>query len=254
MKELHTLLFYFHVLVGSMALFLFWIPVLSRKGSLDHRKFGRYYANVMYCVAGSGGGMALLVLAGPMLIKGHLLNNPGNEAAFVSTVQIFWSFLLYLSLLSFTSTRHGLAVLNHRDNVNHFRQPGYYIPLVVLVLGGVAIFALGLAHQRILHMVFGVLGVAIGVGTLRYCMTVSATRNPWASEHLSALIGSGIGAYTAFLAFGGRQLLSDYGDYQLVFWIAPGVIGSIAIGVLSRKYGPKLDIREELDHKATSQH
>ena len=50
------------------------------------------------------------------------------------------------------------------------------------------------------------------------------------------MIGSGIGAYTAFLAFGGRVMFSDMGQYQILFWVAPGIIGGTAISLLVRKY------------------
>jgi hypothetical protein len=61
----------------------------------------------------------------------------------------------------------------------------------------------------------------------------------WVIEHLGAMIGSGIGAYTAFFAFGGRQLFENLGNVQIIFWVAPGVIGSIAITILSRNYTTK---------------
>ena len=41
---------------------------------------------------------------------------------------------------------------------------------------------------------------------------------------------------TAFLAFGGRVMFSEMGQYQILFWIAPGIIGGSAISLLVRKY------------------
>ncbi|MFT5671115.1 MAG: hypothetical protein ACI9WH_001949, partial [Glaciecola sp.] len=35
---------------------------------------------------------------------------------------------------------------------------------------------------------------------------------------------------------GGRHLLSSIGSYQLIFWIAPGVLGSLLSLYLTKKY------------------
>ena len=53
--------------------------------------------------------------------------------------------------------------------------------------------------------------------------------NRWLVEHLGAFIGSGIAAYTDFLALGGRSMFGDLSQFQLVFWIAPDAIGAITI-------------------------
>jgi hypothetical protein len=100
-------------------------------------------------------------------------------------------------------------------------------------------FILGLLYGRTLHSVFGMLGIAISIGMLRYCLNATPKPKQWLVEHLGAMLGSAIGAYTAFFAFGGRSLFSDLGNAQLLFWIAPGVIGGTAIFLLSRKYQPR---------------
>jgi hypothetical protein len=67
MSTLHSFTFVLHIIFGSMALILFWLPLASKKGSLDHIKFGRYYAKVMYVVAASGAVMAMLVIYSPLI-------------------------------------------------------------------------------------------------------------------------------------------------------------------------------------------
>lgn len=236
MQSLHSILFVCHILVGSCALLLFWVPVASRKGSLDHRKFGRYYAMVMYAVALTGAVMAGLVLADPMTIKGHLLTNPSEQLAFIDRVRQFWSFLLYLSLITFVSVRHGLATLTHRQSLVALRKSSYWLPIALLGFSGIAVLVMGVQHGRWLHIIFGCLGTMISVDMLRYIFGYKNAEKQWLVEHLGAMIGSGIGAYTAFLAFGGRQIFTELGSWQLVFWIAPGVIGSIMIARFARRY------------------
>jgi hypothetical protein len=108
--------------------------------------------------------------------------------------------------------------------------------LALLFVGGVGLLVLGMTYTNTLHMVFGVLGMVLAVQMAKFCLVKAVSPNQWLLEHLGAFIGSGIGAYTAFLAFGGRRVFSELGDFQLVFWIAPGVIGSMTIARLSRKY------------------
>ena len=78
----HTLLFYLHVTAGSLALPLFWLPVIARKGSFNHRRFGRWFARLMYTVAGSGLLMAGMDLANPLV-----LHAPGLEAGTAAASQ-----------------------------------------------------------------------------------------------------------------------------------------------------------------------
>ena len=85
-------------------------------------------------------------------------------------------------------------------------------------------------------MVFAPLGLMIAWGQLRFIFAKEVEPKAWLVEHLSGYIGTGIGAYTAFFAFGGRTLFSDIGAWQYAFWILPGVIGNIAVVLLARKY------------------
>jgi hypothetical protein len=224
-----------------MALITFWIPIATKKGSINHIKFGRYYGYIMYAVALSGALMAALVLIDPMAIKGHLLKSNGNQVAFVETIRIFWAFLLYLSLLTYVSVRQGFAVLKYKQNILALKNINHLTPIALLGLSGVAMIYLGIQGGRSLHIVFGVLGLLISISMLRYCLAKELKPKQWVIEHLGAMIGSGIGAYTAFFAFGGRQLFENLGELQLVFWIAPGVVGSIAVAALSRNYTAKFN-------------
>ena len=53
------------------------------------------------------------------------------------------------------------------------------------------------------------------------------------------MIACGIAIYTAFTAFGGRRLFELSWQWELVTWVAPGVIGTIAIAMYNRKYTAK---------------
>ncbi|TDF35707.1 hypothetical protein EYS14_20110 [Alteromonadaceae bacterium M269] len=236
MTYIHSILLFLHILLGGAALVLFWVPFYTQKGQLNHRKFGAYYKNAMYAVAASGALMSIMVLSAPLAIKGHLANADSDPEKVAHTVRLFWAFLLYLSLLSFTTTRHAIAVLRARSQLTLLKAPSYILPIVLLAVLGPALAYLGYSNNQTLHMVFGVLGFIVGVNMLKYCFKKELAQREWILEHIGAMIGSGIGAYTAFLAFGGRVLFSDLGQWQIAFWVAPGVIGSVASYVMTKKY------------------
>lgn len=194
MLTLHSALFVSHIILGSMALMLFWVPVLAGKGGLKHVKFGRHYGNTMYAVAASGALMAMLVMYDPLAIKGHLLSENSEQHVFANTIRIFWGFLLYLSLLTYVSVKQGFAVLKHKTSSVPLRTAWHIGPIVLLVIGGICVFTLGIVYNRVLHIVFGILGIMISTGMLRYCFTQKLKPKQWLIEHLGGMIGSGIGA------------------------------------------------------------
>lgn len=236
MITMHSLLFVIHIIFCSMALILFWVPIGTKKGGLDHRKFGRHYANTMYAVAASGALMALMVIFAPLVIKHQLVNENTDTKQLVLNLRIFWSFLLYLSLLTFVNVRHGILVLKNKKQHSNMRQWPHLFSIGLLLVGGLLLFSLGITYSNTLHIIFGVLGTVLAIQSGRFCLAKSVPVNRWLVEHIGSSIGSGIGAYTAFMSFGGRSMFGNIGEWQFVFWVAPGVIGAIASARMSRKY------------------
>ncbi|WP_284219284.1 hypothetical protein [Agaribacter marinus] len=75
----------------------------------------------------------------------------------------------------------------------------------------------------------------MSLSILQHVFKENIAKNQWILEHIGHMIGSGIEAYTAFLSFGGRRVL-QVGVWEILFWIAPGIIGSIASYIVSKKY------------------
>jgi len=239
--------FYLHIAVGSCALLLFWVPVFTKKGSLNHKKFGRYFAWAMYTVAISGFIMSSLDLLMPL--TAHALGATMTEAravSFAAEIRNLAVFLFSLSILVLSSTRQGWLSILHRDDRAPLRTPVHNALLLSLVTVGAALGIYGLTSGSVLFMIFAVLQIVIGTSSLRYNYKEKLAPNEWWIEHLRGLIGSGIGAYTAFFVFGGRRifeaLFQDAAqDISIVLWLAPGVLGSIFIAYLSRHYRKKFD-------------
>lgn len=250
MLTIHTLTLYAHILFGSTALLLFWVPMIAPKGQLNHIKYGKFYNGAMYFVAATAAITALIVLWDPMAIHGQRLSNPDNTAIFIDKMRVFYGLLFYLSILIYAGLRHGILVLRHKKEPFAIKRPDVLIANTALVLSAPILCYLGVVFNQTLAIIFSVIGLLSGMSNLKYILASNLrnNRNPhyekenpkaWLKEHIGALIGTGIGAHTAFFAFGGRSIFGDIGNYQLIFWIAPGVLGGFAIRFYSSRYAPK---------------
>jgi uncharacterized membrane protein HdeD (DUF308 family) len=193
----------------------------------------------MYGVSATGVLMALLVLIDPLGIHGGDLSKVADPQAKAAMIRSFWTFLLYLSLLTVTSVRHGLLVLACKQNRQPLRQFRHLILTVSLTALGPVLAWWGHQSGMTLLMIFGGLGLFVGANMLHYSFKQKLDKNHWLIEHLGAMIGSGIAAYTAFFSFGMRRLMTDSGALQLLAWILPGIIGTIFIRYLSNHYRKK---------------
>ena len=242
MLFLHQSALYLHIAVGSCALLLFWVPVFTRKGNFNHKRFGRYFAYGMYTVALSGLCMSSLDLLFPLEMHAAGLElSPEREESAVREIRQFGLFLFSLSVLVFTSTRHGWLAILHRDDRSALRHPVHVATNVLLMGAGMAVLTMGINSGMVLFIVFGILQLVGGSTNLRYIFKAELRPKEWWIEHLSGLIGSGIGAYTAFTVFGGRSFFeeifaSNFESVSIFLWITPGVVGTIAINYLARHY------------------
>lgn len=151
------------------------------------------------------------------------------------------SFSRSLSILVLATTRHGWLTINHRENREVLRSPVHLSLLLALVVAGIALLVTGLRSGEPLMLVFGALESVLAVNMLRYTFKPLLQPREWWLEHLGGLIGSGIGTYTAFFVFGGSSLFEplfrdSFQGMSILLWVAPGVIGGVAITWLSRHY------------------
>ena len=242
MHTAYNFLIYIHVSIGFISLILFWVPIGSRKGSPLHVGAGRWYANAMYVVAFSAMALALLVMADPIATK-HALDNISVEdlSQVISKERQISLFLLAISFLVLSNIRHGLLTLKAKKDHSLMRAPSHLVLNGILVSLGITLVFSADGSLRTLFYIFAGLCISIGIGNLRYCLKKEVAAMEWMVAHMGAMIGAGIGSYTAFFVFGGNRFLSEIftGQLQLIPWVAPGVIGGVAITWLSRKYRNK---------------
>lgn len=239
MHTLHKIIVTAHITVGALALIIFWLPVIVRKGGRLHRSVGKLFANAMYFVSLTGVAASVLVLANPLAVR--FPNMPASAvtdaAATAAANRASATFLLMLSVLVLASVRQGLLALRHKRDPAALRTATHLPLLFALPALAVVTGWLGVRYDQLLFLIFAGIGLLVGVGMLRYTYS-EVVPNGAIIEHLRGMLGSGIGAYTAFFAFGGQRFLSELlpGQLQVVPWVLPAIVGSIGIAFYSRRY------------------
>lgn len=236
---IHQYAFYVHVIAGSVAMVVFWLPMLAKKGSAKHVKYGHYFVNGMYTVSISGFIMTILVLIDPIGVR-EPERNLSIEAATNLAYQnrLFAGFLLMLSILVFNSVRHSVLVLRAKAERELLRTPLHIGLFIFLGLVGLTMGYVGTVQGVVLFQIFAGLCIANSIGTIRYIFKAEVKKREWIIAHLGSILGAGIGAYTAFFVFGGSRLFSQLvsGGGQVFVWVFPGVVGTIASIYLTKKY------------------
>lgn len=249
MLNLHQIALYLHIAVGSCALLIFWIPVFTRKGNLNHKRFGRYFTSAMYIVSLSGILMGSLDLLFPLAMHAPDLEiAPDQVDNIQAQVRNFAIFLFSLSILVLASARQGWLSMVYKADRSGLRTPLHTGLCLSLLTIGLVLFSVGLLTGNVLFIIFSIIQVFTGLDCLRYNFKKNLNPKEWWTEHLKGVIGAGIGAYTAFAVFGGRRIFDDlFGDsfanMSIILWLAPGVVGAIAISYLSRHYSQRFNGR-----------
>jgi len=236
---IHQLAFYIHIITGSVALIIFWLPMIAKKGSAKHKQYGRYFVKAMLAISISGFVMTTLVLIDPIAVRQPADTlNQAQLAKFALNNRLFAGFLFMLSLLVFNTTRYAIAVLDAKEQRQLLRRSKFVIPFVLQLICGAIMFMVGSHYEQVLFQVFAVLCVVNSIGSLKYIFTSEVPKRSWLIEHLGAIFGSGIAAYTAFFVFGGSRLFEVFISQQgqLVLWVLPGVLGTIASIIYKKRY------------------
>ena len=246
MLVIHTTLLYLHIALGAIALLLFWLPIVARKGSKLHIAAGKAFYTIMLVVAGSGIIMTLIGLADPVgiYINSRQLTPEQIESMMLWRIP-FTYFLLLLSLLTWVTVRHAIGVLRAKTNRSMLRNWRYQGP--VFMMFPVALFVgwQGISIAMPLLIIFAVVSLISATTISTYVYRAEIKPRAWIIEHFSAMVGAGIAVYTAFFAAGGRRLLSQWlpGEWQIVSWLAAPVIGLTILATLSGYYKRKYKVQ-----------
>lgn len=212
-----------HIAAGSLSLILFWIPAFAKKQKGLHTLVGKWYVIMMWIV----------VVTAAMLSVNNLFIGRTHVALFLG----------FLSMLTMNPLWYAISVMKSKKAFTKTYIRMFIIFNSLIVVFGAFLTYYGLfvveTGSGVLMIVFGVLGI-LNIRQLREARVMKATKPDWLKIHYSGMIISGIAAYTAFFAFGGRQFFSNLltNEWQIIPWIAPTLIGVTVIRILH--YGRKI--------------
>jgi uncharacterized membrane protein len=206
-----------HVVAGAVALLVFWIPLVAKKGGRLHRRIGWVYVGAAATIAVTG-----------VVVCGRLITDP-NPLRHRAGI-----FLLYVGVLAAASALFGVRALRTKRRDGASRALADLVPPVLLVLGGVGLAAFGIEQAMPLYLLFAALGLVQGVARLRFWLTPPVTTNGWFIAHMSGMGTSCITTVTAFSVVNAHRL--GMRTFDLVVWVVPALAGGIALGLATRKY------------------
>ncbi len=211
-----------HVVAGTVALSVFWLPLVTKKGGLAHRRVGW-----VYVVAAGTIALTAFIRCAKLLTDA----NPANDRAGI--------FLAYIGVLAWANAQLGVRALRSKGRTTASRDPIDLLPPVLLVAGGVALAAYALREGVVLFGIFAALGMTLGTTQLRFWLRAPATRTAWFLAHMSGMGGSCITTVTAFLVVNAHNF--GLGTFNIVVWVAPGMMGGVGLSVWRRYYERRFD-------------
>ncbi len=247
MLMVHKLSLYVHILLGVVALVVFWLPVASRKGSPFHRQAGKLFTLCMWTIGITGIIMCAIVWYDPIAIR-----YPEQSIALdkidqlIQRHRLMSEFLMLLSILVLVSVKHATLVLKARNNRQRLKSWHHLSLNSALGIMAVMVLQNGLASNFLLYTIFGGVGLFASAGTFYYIFKPQLKQREWLIEHMSSIVGAGIGVYTAFFAVGGRHLLNELltGNWLLIPWTVPSIVGTLAIVIYKKKLEKQFRVQQ----------
>lgn len=215
-----------HIVSGFLALCVFWIPIVTRKGGRTHHRVGWLYVIAMGIVSVTAFFMGMYRIAWDA--------GPDPDA-----IPYSW-FLLFVAVLSSATAWYGIRVLYHKKRqVVHRKWSDLLFPLI-LFGSGIGVSLYGLVIERALLQFFPLLGIFLGGTQLLYWLTVPVKKSHWVVEHIVGMMSCCISTLTAFLVFGIPRLLQVEAA-SLWIWLLPTVVLLPLIFAFTNTYKRKLD-------------
>lgn len=159
-----------HILVGTVALLLYWVPLLSKKGSERHKAFGRPFFLSLVVVAASVGPL-LFLRPGPF--------DPAHVVQFT-----------YLTLGLLTVSALGWTAIRWKHEPQRFRGLHFKLMGPVLFVLGAGVMTAGIVKGDPIPVVLSSVGLLYGAAMIRFAW-VRGPLHPtwWLNWHLNAVCG-----------------------------------------------------------------
>jgi hypothetical protein len=209
-----------HIVVGTIGLLSFWVPVVARKGGVLHRNWGRVFTYAMLAVGSLAVCIATCTLLAPIETHPHLEHTFGAPLI----RGIFGWMMLYLAILTVNLAWYGwLCVRNKREVAANREWRNLALQGLLLVTATNCAWH-GYLLRQPLMMGIAVIGFATVATNLWFLYGPAPSPHAWLREHVKALVGAGISVYTAFFAFGAVRTFPALALHP-VLWAIPLTVG-----------------------------
>ena len=212
-------LIYAHVVVGTVGLVTFWVPIIGKKGGAAHKRWGVIFANALLSTGIIAIGISVTTLIWPL--ETHTF---WTDAARIRG--LFGWMMLYLAVLTVTLSLYGRWTIQNRQNHRANRTPLNLALQAAMFLLALNCAGRGIALGEPVMMGVSVVGLAAAILNTRFILTDRPAHKEWLVQHTRGLVGAGISVYTAFLAFGAVNLLPKFA-FNPILWATPTVLGVI---------------------------
>jgi hypothetical protein len=206
-----------HIVVGAFGLAAFWVPVIGRKGGVNHRRWGRWFAWAMLVNGVLAAAMASLTLIAPLPTHPKLTDTTMIRG-------IFGWMMLYLGVLTASLAWHSLVVVANKAAHARNREPIHLVMQFATLATALNCLVLGIMIGQPLMILMPFIGFASAATNLWFIAKPAPPRMDYLIEHFKAGVGAGISCYTAFLAFGAVRYAPQHA-LNPIAWSVPCIVG-----------------------------
>lgn len=239
-----------HIGAAFLALAVFWLPLLVRKGSRLHVMGGRVFVVCATVTLATIFAICACRFIDPIGLFPPEVQPPADQAAdFVRVVHVLYAFLGALALFTFVALFLAVRVVRTRHAPERLASRGTGLLLWLQV--GVSLALIGMASalwiEKPTELLYGVpVGAGLaGVGAawwdLRFIARPRTSPMFWWYKHMEFMLRTGIGFHTAFAVFVLTPWLGRLGTgfWALIPWILPAAVGIPAVGLWIQHYRRK---------------
>lgn len=205
----YTGLLFLHIVAGSIILATFWIPLVSKKGSVLHILTGRTFLSALVVVLICGAILAVMRMYDPI--------SPPQSLA--QTV-----FFLFICIFTGSAAWHAIRVYKLVKPEDAKAVSYERVVNVAIALFGLFSMVLGIMAKSWLFTLFPLIGIGLAISHWYYWITwPHPIFKDRMLEHMTSMISCVIATLTAFSVIALSDLLDLSGDSPILWW-GPTVI------------------------------
>jgi len=210
----------FHVIAGVIGFFVAPAAMLTVKGGVWHRRWGKIYFWAMTAAAVSA------VLLSTFGVRQNL-------------------FLTFIGVFSFYLSYSGYRVLyQKRPAQGQGPKPIDWVIALATAAAGVGLIVAGIVKPTPMWAYISTVAIVLGAACLinasqdiRRFLRPPSDKNFWWYHHMTGMLASYIAAMTAFLVNNARHM--GFGGPVWIWWLLPTIVGIPAIAAWTRYYRAK---------------